>query len=118
MIPHTEAHVWGVLWELDEAHEASLDRQEGVPSVYNRKEVEVECGDGVRVTALTYFLIKPEEQDKRPSGVDKNVIVRGAEEHGIPSYYVAKLRNVEDNGYMGEVSVNVDLRKISKVPDE
>ena len=83
-----------------------------------RKEVEVECGDGARVTALTYFLIKPEEKDKRPSGVYKDVIVRGAEEHGIPSYYLAKLRNVEDNSYMGEVSVNVDLRKISKVPDD
>ena len=118
VIPHTEDHVWGVLWELDQEHEASLDRQEGVPSVYNRKQVEVECGDGARVTALTYFLIKPEEQDKRPSGVYKDVIVRGAEEHGIPPYYIDRLRSVEDNGYMGEVSVNVDLRKISKVPDE
>ena len=71
IIPHPEDHVWGVLWELDREHEASLDRQEGVPSVYNRKEVEVECEDGSRVTALTYFLIKPEEADKRPSAVYK-----------------------------------------------
>ena len=44
--------------------------------------------------------------------------MRGAEEHGLPPYYLDRLREVEDNGYVGEVSVNVDLRKISKVPDE
>ena len=66
---------------------------------------------------MTYFLIKPEEEDKRPSQVYKEVIVRGAEEHLLPPDYIAKLRAVEDNGYRGEVSVTVDLRNISKIPD-
>ena len=67
--------------------------------------------------AVTYFLIKPEEKDKRPSWVYKDVILRGALEHQLPQDYVTKLRAVEDNGYRGEVSVNVDLRNISKIPD-
>ena len=33
--------VWGVLWELDMEHLASLDKQEGVPKVYSRKKVKV-----------------------------------------------------------------------------
>ena len=42
--------------------------------------------------AVTYFLIKPEEADKRPSWVYKDVILRGAVEHGMPTHYIDKLR--------------------------
>ena len=45
------------------------------------------------------------------------MILRGAREHHLPEEYIAKLRAVEDNGYRGEVSVTVDLRNISKIPD-
>ena len=60
-----------MLWELDAEHQETLDSQEGVPHVYNRKQVEVECEDGSRHRAVTYYLIKPEEEDKRPSAVYK-----------------------------------------------
>ena len=63
-----------MLWELDAEHQQTLDTQEGVPHVYNRKQVEVECEDGSRHQAVTYFLIKPEEEDKRPSAVYKESI--------------------------------------------
>ena len=33
--------MWGVLWELDTRHLASLDKQEGVPRVYQRRHIEV-----------------------------------------------------------------------------
>jgi gamma-glutamylcyclotransferase (GGCT)/AIG2-like uncharacterized protein YtfP len=33
--------VWGVVWELDREHLHTLDRQEGVPRVYNRTKVQV-----------------------------------------------------------------------------
>ena len=39
--PHKEEDVWGVLWELDMEHMSTLDRQEGVPKVYNRIHIEV-----------------------------------------------------------------------------
>ena len=32
---------------------------------------EMKCEDRARLTAPTCFLIKSEEEDKRPSGVDK-----------------------------------------------
>ena len=46
VIPREGSHVWGVLWELDQEHQDTLDTQEGVPSVYNRKVVEVESEEG------------------------------------------------------------------------
>lgn len=47
----------------------------------------------------------------------KDVIVRGALEAGLPPHYIDQLRAVEDNGYRGDVSLTLDLRKISKIPD-
>ena len=66
---------------------------------------------------MTYFLVKPEEEDKRPSFVYKDVIVRGAEEHNIPGEYLEWLRGIEDNGYRGDVKVKLDLRERSKIDD-
>eukprot|EP00092_Neocalanus_flemingeri_P063501 GFUD01076864.1.p1 GENE.GFUD01076864.1~~GFUD01076864.1.p1 ORF type:complete len:173 (-),score=69.32 GFUD01076864.1:83-601(-) len=117
IIPTPDNHVWGVLWELNMEHMETLDQQEGVPTVYNRKMVEVELEDGTKEEAVTYFLVKPEEEDKRPSFVYKDVIVRGAEEHSIPGEYLEWLRGIEDNGYRGDVKVKLDLREMSKIDD-
>ena len=66
---------------------------------------------------MTYFLVKPEEEDKRPSFVYKDVIVRGAEEHNIPGEYLEWLRGIEDNGYRGDVKVGLDLGGVNKNKD-
>jgi hypothetical protein len=79
--------VWGVLWELAGEHLATLDAQEGVPTVYNRKTVRVEAGDSTE-QAYTYFLVKPVEEDRRPSAVYLDVITRGALENGLPQVIV------------------------------
>ena len=39
--------VWGVLWELDIEHMQTLDKQEGVPKVYNRRTIQVLRGSPV-----------------------------------------------------------------------
>ena len=65
--PDKNEDVWGVLWELDIIHMATLDKQEGVPKVYNRKNIEVEMVDGTKVQAITYFMVKPQVEDRRPS---------------------------------------------------
>eukprot|EP00090_Calanus_glacialis_P003268 TRINITY_DN12421_c0_g1_i1.p1 TRINITY_DN12421_c0_g1~~TRINITY_DN12421_c0_g1_i1.p1 ORF type:complete len:186 (-),score=78.48 TRINITY_DN12421_c0_g1_i1:50-568(-) len=117
IIPTLDSQVWGVLWELDMEHLETLDMQESVPTVYNRKTVEVELQDGTKEEAFTYFMVKPEEEDKRPSYVYKDVIVRGAEEHNIPQEYLDWLRGIEDNGYRGDVNVALDLKERSKIKD-
>ena len=41
--------------------------------------------------------------------VYKDVIIRGAIEHNMPSDYIEKLKNIQDNGYDGKVDVNLPL---------
>jgi len=110
-------HVWGVLWELDLDHLPTLDKQEGVPRVYKRKEVQVELEDGTNTTAYTYYLVKPDEQDKRPSKVYLDVILNGAREHSLPAEYIRKLEAIEHNGYTGDVNIGLDLEKRNNIPD-
>ena len=65
------------------------------------------CGD--RLSCRSYQLITPPEQDRRPSAVYKDVIVRGAAENALPEEYRKFLAAIEDNGYSGEVEVALDL---------
>ena len=77
----------------------------------------MELEGGSVLQAVTYYLVTGQEEDRRPSAVYKDVIVRGAEEHGVPSHYVDWLRSIQDNGYSGEVSLGLDLRQRSAIPD-
>ncbi|XP_023326928.1 gamma-glutamylcyclotransferase isoform X2 [Eurytemora carolleeae] len=117
LVPHEGEHVWGVLWELDQEHLETLDKQEGVPRVYKRMEVRVELEDGRSEIAYTYYLVKPDEPDKRPSKVYLDVILTGAREHSLPSHYLARLEAIEHNGYEGDVNLGLDLEKINKIPE-
>ena len=94
MTPSSGDHVWGVLWELEESHLATLDHQEGVHSeIYRRVELEV-VHEGRPAKVLSYRLrdermLPPEEVERcRPSKVYKAVIVSGAKENGLPEEYV------------------------------
>ena len=81
---------------------------------------QVELPDWKKEEAFTYFMVKLEEEDKRPSYVYKYVIVivRGAEEHNIRQEYLDWLRGIEDNGYRGDVNdVGLDLKERSKIKD-
>ena len=78
---------------------------------------KVELTDGSLEEAFTYYMILPEEEDKRPSWVYKDVILRGAEEHNLPEHYVAFLKQIEDNGYKGDVNIGLSLQERSKIPD-
>ncbi|XP_076035822.1 gamma-glutamylcyclotransferase-like isoform X2 [Oratosquilla oratoria] len=102
--------VWGVLWEVHLDDMDNLDMQEGVhQQIYRPLQVKVLTGDGKEVNARTYQIIRPVEEDRRPSTVYKNVILTGARENGLPEEYIKKLESIEDNGYNGEVDVQLNL---------
>ena len=116
--------VWGVLWELDMEHMATLDKQEGVPRVYNRRTIQVlratlsmmtlcdqvEREDGASVEAVTYVMVRPLVEDRRPSQLYHSVILEGAREHGLPSHYMETLTSIEHNGdTRGDGSVNITV---------
>ncbi|CAL8135419.1 unnamed protein product [Orchesella dallaii] len=113
------SHVYGVLWELNQCDQASLDKQEGVlDNIYQRVELTVETvPDGKKVNCMAYR-IRDETRQKSvlahgenliPSLRYKNVIIQGAKEHGLPEEYVKFLEAVPDNGYNGDVDVNIPL---------
>lgn len=84
--------VWGVLWELSAAHEATLDRYEGVDAdVYRKRAVLVEQDERV-VRAFLYVML-PGRAPKPPSGRYVRALVRGAGAHGLPERYIRTLRS-------------------------
>ena len=91
--------VCGVLWELEQQHQATLDDQEGVgKGLYRRFSVRVDLLNRPEVVtreAITYQVtdehLTPEgEEENRPSGVYKKVMVEGAREQKLPQDYVEK----------------------------
>ena len=74
------AHVWGALWEIDDAGFAALDRCE---RDYERIAVAV-ATQGGGVEAWTYFSRKRTD-DLALRSEYKAWIVAGAAEHGLPS---------------------------------
>jgi gamma-glutamylcyclotransferase (GGCT)/AIG2-like uncharacterized protein YtfP len=87
------SEVWGVLYEVDEACVATMDRVEGVPTAYRQERVTVIDDAGDAREALTYVANKT--GDFYPSRAYIEVIVRGARAHGLPDDYVAKLERIK-----------------------
>lgn len=88
-------------------------RQEGVhQNIYKPIFVEVTTVTGEKLKCRCYQQVCPEEKDKRPSKVYKNVMICGARENGVPDLYIQSvLVAVEDNDYNGEVHVKLALKE-------
>lgn len=80
--------VWGGLYEISESDLANLDRKEGFPSSYNRKELEVKDDQGNNYKTITYFRIGIEIGI--PSNRYRKIVVRGAKDCDLPDSYVKK----------------------------
>jgi gamma-glutamylcyclotransferase len=89
--------VEGVLWEISEADLKALDEYEGYPKVYVRRMVEVETGDGRKLEALAYFMARP-GMYKAPSRRYMQLLVSGAEEHGLSEAYIMRLEAIRTAG--------------------
>lgn len=80
--------VWGVVYEIDCAEKADLDRVEGLGVGYDERQVRIETPDG-DCLARTY-VAKPDKVDPalRPRPWYKAHVLHGAREHGLPTDYV------------------------------
>jgi gamma-glutamylcyclotransferase (GGCT)/AIG2-like uncharacterized protein YtfP len=88
--PASGEEVWGVLWDITEADERALDEYEGVAlDAYRKEAMPVETGDEAR-TALVYIATATDQQGPSRRFVD--LVVRGAQAHGLPVAYVDRLR--------------------------
>ena len=83
--PKEGACVYGLLWELTDKCEASLDRYEGYPRLYIKQTLEVRTFDGQRVPVMAYIM-NPELHLK-PSLPPRDYylgIKAGYEQNGLP----------------------------------
>ena len=99
-VAHSES-VWGIVYELTEAHMAALDAYEGYKgagnphSLYERETVSVHltrADDGSfprRIQALSY--LAQAANPGPPSRRYLDAILRGAKHHKLPTEYIAKL---------------------------
>jgi gamma-glutamylcyclotransferase len=97
LIEKAGAEVWGVVYRLNDADLATLDKREGYdptksPHVnrYTRQPVRV-LMNGAPLECITYFA-RTEPGEHIPSADYLSTIIAGAVENGLPASYVATLK--------------------------
>ena len=87
IIPKKGEIVWGVIYEISEDDLKALDRQEGYPKTYDRKEITVFCvNKNIEIKAYVY--LREGEPAGKPAKEYVDTCVKGAKEHGIPEDYI------------------------------
>lgn len=66
IIPCKGEYVPVAIWEIDRLHEMSLDRYEGFPTFYYKKDIEVALNDGRTISAMVYIMFD-EAKPGKPS---------------------------------------------------
>ena len=95
VVPASGESVWGVLYELDDAGLAALDRKEGHDWAYVREPLVVELSaDGSRQRAVTYTVKEKEPVEVEPSADYLEGIISAASERGLPAAYIDSLREL------------------------
>jgi len=78
------SEVAGLLWEITPQCERSLDRYEGYPRLYEKKNITVYDTDGVPYKAMVYVMTADYQEAALPSKQYYNGILEGFESNGIP----------------------------------
>lgn len=88
--------VWGVLYEISAEDLEHIEFTEGVLiGHYRRVEIDVECvAQAERVRAVT-LASEERVEGLRPTFRYLNLLLAGAEAHGLPSGWIARLRAIE-----------------------
>jgi gamma-glutamylcyclotransferase (GGCT)/AIG2-like uncharacterized protein YtfP len=85
--------VAGVVWEIDEAERKTLDGYEGFPDLYLRQEIQVLTPSGKLIAAFAYIMENP-GRETPPSKRYKQLLISGAEEHGLSEKYIDFLESI------------------------
>lgn len=80
---HNGRYVPGLLWEITPECERSLDRYEGYPYLYEKKNVTVHTEDGGTVKAMVYVMTDRYQDPAIPSSGYLQGIVEGFQENGL-----------------------------------
>jgi len=80
--------VWGVVFEITEKDLKNLDKHEGYPEVYNRKQIDIYDNEGNVLSAIVY--LREKQDEGKPSEAYENMVIQSAREHAIPEKYIEK----------------------------
>ena len=69
-----------------------------------RIPISVTTLSGDLQACYTYAFREDKKEGSLPSKRYLDIMIEGAEEHGLPSDYIATLRSLPHNGYTGEVN--------------
>jgi len=86
IIPKQGSRVWGGLFEIDESGLKELDKCEGYPRCYQRKQIIVKDDNNKEYQAYVYFR-EPLEKGI-PSEEYRNIVIRGAKDCNLPENYI------------------------------
>ena len=86
--------VWGVVFEIDKEKIKILNRYEGKGSGYEIKEVLLIGDDDKEIKAFTYYATE-KDPSKKPYHWYKEHVLRGAQQNGLPSDYIQKIKLIE-----------------------
>jgi cation transport regulator ChaC len=89
--PAPGRRVIGVLYKIPDAAFRNMDRCEGAPEHYRRIEVKVSGANGQPVNAQVYIATKV-EKGLRPAPHYLQIILAGANDHGLPAEYVEEIK--------------------------
>jgi hypothetical protein len=90
VVPDPDHTVFGILWDLPQADEESMDRYEGVrPGLYRKEEIEVVTAGGKAVRALIYRASATKTGLPAPGYLEATIAA--ARGHGMPAEYIAQL---------------------------
>lgn len=85
--------VEGVVWDIIESERKALDEYEGFPSLYLHQEIQVRTHSGKTLAVFTYIMANP-GREMPPSKRYKQLLISGAEEHGLTDEYVDFLESI------------------------
>ena len=86
--------IYGVAFEITTSQLRLLDKYEGLGDGYEQKEVPIITRDGETLDAITYYATDIDSSLK-PYGWYKEHVLFGANEHGLPADYIAKIKGID-----------------------
>ncbi|KAL4716915.1 hypothetical protein ACJJTC_012726 [Scirpophaga incertulas] len=109
LVPTANAHVWGVIWQLNNDDKLSLETLKGENNFYAKYLDVLTPHVGVLRCRVYIQITNPMPRgdndiipvEQWPSRMYKNVMILGATEHNLPECYIAELEKIADNGEDG-----------------
>lgn len=99
--PEPGSVVQGALYKLSSNHLLILDRLEGCPQLYTRREIEVSTEDQRRITATVYQMTRGKGYSPPSSGY-LEIILSGCRQWEIPETYVRSIVVAAARSHFGD----------------